>query len=70
MNCPECGSQIYVKYMRYLKDGTTARTRICPNCGNRVRTIEVNKSKYRAMNRLSQDLRWAVDRFLQGRKTL
>jgi transcriptional regulator NrdR family protein len=70
MKCSECSNQMFVDYTSTLRDKTISRKRSCPNCGKIIRTIEVSKVEYNALKRLSQDLRWAVDRYLQGRKAV
>lgn len=68
MKCVECGGQVFVKSHNYLKDGTTARMRRCSGCGMKFYTIEIPKAEYQSLKVLSNDLRWAVERYLKGRK--
>ena len=70
MKCPNCGEQIFVKYHHYMKDGSVSRRRVCPSCKHSQTTIEASRSEYLALKRLAQDLRWSVDRYLEGRKRL
>jgi transcriptional regulator NrdR family protein len=68
MLCPECGKQVYLKSHNYLKDGTTSRMRRCSGCRMQFYTVEISKAEYQSLKVLSNDLRWAVDRYLKGRK--
>ncbi len=68
MKCSNCGKFIKVKSSWTRKDNTKTRRRVCKDCKIVFETIEVNKQEYDNLKRLSNDLRWAVERFVQGRK--
>lgn len=43
--CPKCGTKSMVKDVRD-RDDLTKRSRVCPNCGRKWQTIEVERWQY------------------------
>ena len=68
MKCKNCGKFIHVKHSYVRKDGTISRRRVCTDCKIVYDTIEVNRKEYVNLKRLSIDLRYSVERYIEGRK--
>ena len=70
MKCHECNEPMFVRYYHIQKDGSISRRRVCSKCNHTIKSVEVPKAEYDSLKRLSGDLRWSIDRYLQGRKRL